>query len=261
MSISYPKFTIALAVLTAILAPFTAMAVPDTDLPDGLWGRSPQACRDASSSERFEVRTKIRSDRFLRTATTLCRITDVADTAIGYRLALECRRLPGEVNTEAPASAQQILVEAIGPLTMRADGRRVYRCSESAKDSDLNKVTSITRNFVQEKSENSDGEKTSLYVGRWYAKSPADCHNRTDDPERVPLRFSAGKLDFYETHCTVLSTVRQGDRITLRSACMSEGIASNETVTVTIAGPDKIQVDAYGAAGIRNTPYRRCDAR
>lgn len=124
-----------LARLLALLLPLTlvctspARAIPADESPEGWWAPSLKACRDPEASEAFEVRLKAQEGRALEGAGNRCRITRVSDTAIGYRLDLRCYDSAEDKAADRDARTRQIVVDAIGPVTMRAEGRRVYRCA------------------------------------------------------------------------------------------------------------------------------------
>lgn len=110
-----------------------ALAISADESPEGRWAPTLKACRDPEGSGVFEVRLKAQAGPALEGAGNLCRITRVSDTAIGYRLALRCYGSAEDQAADRDASIRQIVVDAIGPVTMRTDGRRVYRCAGSAR--------------------------------------------------------------------------------------------------------------------------------
>lgn len=58
----------------------------------------------------------------------------MSDTAIGYRLDLRCYASVEDKSSDKNSSARQVVVDAIGPITMKADGRRVFRCASLTSD-------------------------------------------------------------------------------------------------------------------------------
>jgi hypothetical protein len=96
------------------------------------------------------------------------------------------------------------------------------------------------------------------FAGVWYKRSPADCHNRTDNPNYVPLRFTSTSLKFYEAKCSIRSANQKGNTYTLSTDCVSEGEASSSTTTIKMLDADTFTIDAYEPAGIRGWTYRRC---
>lgn len=109
-----------------------AYAIDPNDLPDGWWAPTQAACRDPEARTMFEVRLKAQSGPYLDSSETRCRIARVSDTAIGYRLDLRCYPSQADREADVNAATRQVVVDAIGPITMRADGRRVFRCARSA---------------------------------------------------------------------------------------------------------------------------------
>jgi hypothetical protein len=99
------------------------------------------------------------------------------------------------------------------------------------------------------------------FTGVWYKRSPADCHNRTDDPNDVPLRFTSNSLKFYEAKCSVRSAFLKGSTYTLSTDCVSEGEASSSTTTIKMLNADTFIIDAYEPAGIRGSTYHRCGTK
>jgi lipoprotein-anchoring transpeptidase ErfK/SrfK len=96
--------------------------------PTGWWAPTLKECGDAASPRAFEIRLKPAADAMLEAHDLRCRIDKVSDTAIGYRLHMRCFRSDEDLRTGVNAEPRQIVVDAIGPVTMRADGQRVYRC-------------------------------------------------------------------------------------------------------------------------------------
>lgn len=96
--------------------------------PVGWWAPSLRDCADPASPRVFEIRLKPTAEARLDAHDLRCRIDTVSDTAIGYRLHMRCFRSDEDLRANAQAEPRQIVVDAIGPVTMRADGRRVYRC-------------------------------------------------------------------------------------------------------------------------------------
>lgn len=100
------------------------------------------------------------------------------------------------------------------------------------------------------------------FAGRWYKKGPSDCSSRVDDDtDRMILQLTRDRFDFYESHCKFRSVSVEGSSYKLASNCMSEGIASDATISIRMIGPDTLTIDAYDAAGIKGWTYRRCPAR
>ncbi|MFH6782295.1 L,D-transpeptidase [Methylobacterium sp. MA0201] len=106
----------------------TAHAMSPDESPVGWWAPSPADCADPASPRAFEIRLKPAAEARLDAHDLRCRIDKVSDTAIGYRLHMRCFRTVEDRRAETRAEPRQIVVDAIGPVTMRADGRRVYRC-------------------------------------------------------------------------------------------------------------------------------------
>ncbi len=105
-----------------------AQAMSADESPTGWWAPSLRDCADPASPRVFEIRLKPAAEARLDAHDLRCRIDKVSDTAIGYRLHMRCFRSDEDLRTGAHAEARQIVVDAIGAVTMRADGRRVYRC-------------------------------------------------------------------------------------------------------------------------------------
>ncbi|OAS26849.1 L,D-transpeptidase [Methylobacterium platani] len=105
-----------------------AHAMSADESPAGWWAPTLRDCADPASPRAFEIRLKPAAEARLTAHDLRCRIDKVSDTAIGYRLHMRCTRPAGDPGDDARAEARQIVVDAIGPVTMRADGRRVYRC-------------------------------------------------------------------------------------------------------------------------------------
>lgn len=106
----------------------TAHAVSPDELPAGWWAPTLADCADPASPRAFEIRLKPAAEARLDAHDLRCRIDRVSDTAIGYRLHMHCARSAEELRSGGHSEPRQIVVDAIGPVTMRADGRRVYRC-------------------------------------------------------------------------------------------------------------------------------------
>ncbi|WP_336886940.1 L,D-transpeptidase [Methylobacterium sp. SyP6R] len=105
-----------------------AQAMSADESPAGWWAPSLRDCADPASPRAFEIRLKPAAEARLDAHDLRCRIDRVSDTAIGYRLHMRCFRSDEDLRTGTHAEARQIVVDAIGAVTMRADGRRVYRC-------------------------------------------------------------------------------------------------------------------------------------
>lgn len=120
----------ALSVLLLCASP--VHAIDPNDLPDGWWAPTLAACRDPEATTLFEIRLKAQSGAYLDGGENRCRITRVSDTAIGYRLDLRCHASQADREADFNAITRQVVVDAIGPITMRADGKRVYRCAGRA---------------------------------------------------------------------------------------------------------------------------------
>lgn len=120
----------ALSMLLLCTSP--AHAIDPNDLPDGWWAPTLAACRDPEATTLFEIRLKAQSGAYLDGGENRCRITRVSDTAIGYRLDLRCYASQADREADVNAITRQVVVDAIGPITMRADGKRVYRCAGRA---------------------------------------------------------------------------------------------------------------------------------
>ncbi|WP_338068037.1 L,D-transpeptidase [Methylobacterium currus] len=105
-----------------------AQAMSADESPAGWWAPTLRDCADPASPRVFEIRLKPAAEARLDAHDLRCRIDRVSDTAIGYRLHMRCFRSAEDLRTGAHAEARQIVVDAIGPVTMRADGQRVYRC-------------------------------------------------------------------------------------------------------------------------------------
>ncbi|WP_332839852.1 L,D-transpeptidase [Methylobacterium sp. Leaf118] len=109
-----------------------AYAIDPNDLPDGWWAPTLAACRTPETTTLFEVRLKAQAGGYLDSSDNRCRITRVSDTAIGYRLDLRCYASQADREGDINVATRQVVVDAIGPITMRADGKRVYRCAGRA---------------------------------------------------------------------------------------------------------------------------------
>ncbi len=105
-----------------------AHAMKPDESPAGWWAPTLRDCADPASPRAFEIRLKPQAEARLQAHDLDCRIDKVSDTAIGYRLHMRCFRSPEDRRAGTNAEPRQIVVDAIGPVTMRADGRRVYRC-------------------------------------------------------------------------------------------------------------------------------------
>ncbi|WP_342778995.1 L,D-transpeptidase [Methylobacterium terricola] len=106
----------------------TAHAMSPDESPAGWWAPTLADCADPSSPRVFEIRLKPAGEARLDAHDLRCRIDKVSDTAIGYQLHMRCFRSVDDLRAGIHAEPRQIVVDAIGPVTMRADGRRVYRC-------------------------------------------------------------------------------------------------------------------------------------
>ncbi|MET7246547.1 L,D-transpeptidase [Methylobacterium sp. EM32] len=105
-----------------------AQAMSADESPAGWWAPTLRDCADPASPRAFVIRLKPAAEARLDAHDLRCRIDKVSDTAIGYRLHMRCFRSAEDLRAEARAEPRQIVVDAIGPVTMRADGQRVYRC-------------------------------------------------------------------------------------------------------------------------------------
>lgn len=105
-----------------------AQAMGADESPAGWWAPTLRDCADPASPRAFEIRLKPAAEARLDAHDLRCRIDKLSDTAIGYRLHMRCFRSAEDLRADARAEPRQIVVDAIGPVTMRADGRRVYRC-------------------------------------------------------------------------------------------------------------------------------------
>ncbi|WP_342587194.1 L,D-transpeptidase [Methylobacterium terrae] len=105
-----------------------AQAMNADESPTGWWAPSLRDCADPASPRVFEIRLRPAAEARLEAHDLRCRIDRVSDTAIGYRLHMRCYHSAEDLRADARAQARQIVVDAIGPVTMRADGQRVYRC-------------------------------------------------------------------------------------------------------------------------------------
>jgi lipoprotein-anchoring transpeptidase ErfK/SrfK len=105
-----------------------AQAMSADESPAGWWAPTLRDCADPASPRAFEIRLKPAAEARLDAHDLRCRIDKVSDTAIGYRLHMRCFRSAADLRADANAEPRQIVVDAIGPVTMRADGQRVYRC-------------------------------------------------------------------------------------------------------------------------------------
>ncbi|WP_053081752.1 L,D-transpeptidase [Methylobacterium aquaticum] len=106
----------------------TAQAMSADESPAGWWAPTPRDCADPASPRAFEIRLTPAAEARLDAHDLRCRIDRVSDTAIGYRLHMRCVRSAEDLRANARAEPRQIVVDAIGTATMRADGQRVYRC-------------------------------------------------------------------------------------------------------------------------------------
>ncbi|MGE7414315.1 L,D-transpeptidase family protein [Methylobacterium tarhaniae] len=105
-----------------------AQAMRADESPAGWWAPTLRDCADPASPRVFEIRLKPAAEARLAAHDLRCRIDRVSDTAIGYRLHMRCHRSAEDLRAGIRGEARQIVVDAIGPVTMRADGQRVYRC-------------------------------------------------------------------------------------------------------------------------------------
>lgn len=111
-----------------LTVPGAARAMRADESPAGWWAPTLRDCADPASPRAFEIRLKPQAEARLAAHDLDCRIDRVSDTAIGYRLHMRCFRSAEDRRAGTNAEPRQIVVDAIGPVTMRADGRRVYRC-------------------------------------------------------------------------------------------------------------------------------------
>lgn len=96
--------------------------------PEGSWAPTLAECRDPAGPTRFTIHLEAGSEGLLAGPQRQCRIARVTDTAIGYRLHMTCYGSADDLGAERGGRPEQAVVDAIGPVTMRADRRRVYRC-------------------------------------------------------------------------------------------------------------------------------------
>lgn len=100
------------------------------------------------------------------------------------------------------------------------------------------------------------------FEGLWYAKFEKDCVLPPDDEiDRIPLRFTENGIKFYETYCRIALTTQRGSHYSVLGECESEGVKFSATTDVTMLDNDRIEVQAYEAAGISKQTYMRCPVR
>lgn len=115
---------------------------------------------------------------------------------------------------------------------------------------------------LQDRTEAQTSTGPKPFAGVWYKKSPADCHSRIDDDtNRMLIRLTSTSFDFYESHCKIRSANLTAKTYKLSTDCISEGITSKATIRIKMLDADSLTIDAYEAAGIKNSTYRRCGSK
>jgi hypothetical protein len=101
------------------------------------------------------------------------------------------------------------------------------------------------------------GEGPETFVGTWAAEA-SWCENTSATTAQVPIRITAERFEGYENRCDITAIEQTGGSYDASLSCEAEGVTSQETVNMRVAG-DRLTL-TWADRGGEPVTFVRCGA-